>query len=285
MKNFDGTVKTKKNNFDKLIGIRFRKKYSVGFTLVEVLVVVAILGLLVSIVMVGLKGTSKKADVAKSKSLSQSIKNAVGSELIAEWAFDNNDLLDSSGQGRPFTMTPPAAWSIVDGGVSGKAYQLLGTTGSISSEYPFPTYPPYSKQLFSGSGFTYEAWVYPTSLSNDLTFGMLESDEVVRLRYGTYAPQTWDFIIWSTAPSYFCRVTKDIPISSVFVLNEWNHVTASYNQDGKMKVYINGELFMENNCEPGTINTTTARNGFILLSTTGAVTGKFDGLRIYNSSF
>ncbi len=78
-----------------------------SFTLIELLVVIAIIGLLSSIVLVSLKGVRERAKIAKTLEFSQSIQNALGSEAVGIWSFDEGSgstAKDSSGYGNNGTL-------------------------------------------------------------------------------------------------------------------------------------------------------------------------------------
>lgn len=78
-------------------------KQDKGFTVVELLVVIAVIGLLSSIVLVNLDlpKQREKAKVAKSLSFSQSAQNTLGSDAVGIWNFDEGAwggaIIDSSG--------------------------------------------------------------------------------------------------------------------------------------------------------------------------------------------
>src|SRR3989344_5981922 len=83
-----------------------------SFTLIELLVVIAIIGLItsVSLVAIDLPGQRQKAKIAKILEFSSSIQNALGSEAVGIWDFDNN-VLDSSGYGNNGTINGGATFT------------------------------------------------------------------------------------------------------------------------------------------------------------------------------
>lgn len=78
-----------------------------SFTLIELLVVISIIGLLSSIVLVNLKSPRERARIAAGLQFSQSVFNALGSEAVGVWSFDEGSgtvVKDSSGYGNNGTL-------------------------------------------------------------------------------------------------------------------------------------------------------------------------------------
>jgi len=59
-----------------------------AFTLIELLAVIAIIGILSGLIVVSMGGMTQKATIAKSQVFSNSLKNALMLNLISEWKFD-----------------------------------------------------------------------------------------------------------------------------------------------------------------------------------------------------
>ena len=73
-----------------------------SFTLIELLVVVSILGLLSSLVLIGLQGAKDQADIGKAQEFSHTVRVSLGADLVGEWRLDDgagNSAVDSSGYG------------------------------------------------------------------------------------------------------------------------------------------------------------------------------------------
>ena len=84
-----------------------------SFTLVELLVVIAVIGLLASIIIVNLTGTRSKANISRGLQFSQSIHHALGSEAVGVWSFDEGSgttANDASGYGNNGTLTNGPVW-------------------------------------------------------------------------------------------------------------------------------------------------------------------------------
>ena len=60
----------------------------VAFTLIELLVVIAVIGILSGLIVVSMSGTTQKATLAKAQIFSNSLRNSLMSNVVAEWKLD-----------------------------------------------------------------------------------------------------------------------------------------------------------------------------------------------------
>ena len=84
-----------------------------AFTLIELLVTIAIIGLLSSIAIVSMSGSRDKAAIAAGLQFEASVQHAVGSEVLADWEFDEGSggtAGDSSGNGKTATLMNSVSW-------------------------------------------------------------------------------------------------------------------------------------------------------------------------------
>ncbi|MFA5638829.1 MAG: prepilin-type N-terminal cleavage/methylation domain-containing protein [Anaerovoracaceae bacterium] len=90
-----------------------------SFTLVELLVVVAVLALLASIVFSNLTGAREQAKISNALSFQSQIQSLLGSDLIGRWSFNEGTgtvAYDSSGYGnngvlKNFNFSDSSGWS------------------------------------------------------------------------------------------------------------------------------------------------------------------------------
>jgi prepilin-type N-terminal cleavage/methylation domain-containing protein len=121
---------------------RFRLSYPhKAFTLVELLVVVAVLALLASIVFSNLSGAREQAKISNALSFQSNTHNLLGADLVGWWNFDEGSgsvAKDSSGYGNDGTIVGATR---VDG-VPGTGGKALGFNGSgnyvqiLTNEFP-----------------------------------------------------------------------------------------------------------------------------------------------------
>ena len=84
-----------------------------AFTLVELLVVIAVIGLLGSIIFAITGGAGKQGRVAKGMYFGQHLQNSLGSYLVGRWSFDEGSgvtAYDTSGWGNNGTLVNSPVW-------------------------------------------------------------------------------------------------------------------------------------------------------------------------------
>lgn len=216
-----------------------KRKYSkniTGFTVIELLVVVALISLLASIVLVSLRGQLEKAHFAKILQFSTSVNHLLGAYTVTEWKFNQssgNEVKDSSRNGNDLDFL-----NIIGG-------------GWVSSSLPFQD----------------NALNFKDGDSARTTDGTTESSVLFNLRGSDVTISAWiklnepgPFLFISTLPVYqniyFLGLNYDkklimgvgdeensiLTSNKELLLNKWYFVLGTYNdKTQKATLYINDE--------------------------------------------
>lgn len=220
-----------------------------GFTLVELLVVIALIGVLASIVSVSLQNPQKQASQAVAKRFYSQIDHALGFYAVGKWSLDeesgdiaqdnsgysNNGNLAGSGVCPGSTACP--TWQAEANCVFGKCLSFDGSNDYVSI-------PANSLFNFTNTdNFTVSAWFLKSSSGN--TAG------------GIVSRKSW----WSTTENWYlhfptsqrlCWGIGDTNTGSVnngakicMALDvapmEWYHAVGVYDA-GKVRFFVNGKM-------------------------------------------
>ena len=205
---------------------RMRQPAMLGFTLLELLVGIAVIGLLASIALAGSNILRDRARIAGARQFSSSIKNMM--LPVAEWNFEEpsgNIAYDSSGTKNDGTLinSPARVANNVLGGTALQFDRLVSKYVAV----------PNSPSLNPTTAFTIEAWVKPTTLSSWRT--IILKEKTTSLAYALYANTD------TGKPSAEMYGTSALAGTTQLPLNTWTHIAATY--DGTtLKLYINGSM-------------------------------------------
>ncbi|MFA5013513.1 MAG: LamG-like jellyroll fold domain-containing protein [Candidatus Paceibacterota bacterium] len=138
-----------------------------AFTLIELLIVIAIIGILSALIVVGMSSTTQKATIAKAQVFSNSLRNSLMGNLVSEWKFDGSGLNDGDSATTAYTQD---TWS---GGnncsINGSPKVKTGSNCVNSSCLQFNGSSDYlscgTGVLIGSNSFTFSFWG-KTSINN-----------------------------------------------------------------------------------------------------------------------
>jgi prepilin-type N-terminal cleavage/methylation domain-containing protein len=125
------------------------ERWKRGFTLLELLLVIAIISLLTSVIIPSLNDARERAQIAAGKGFSQTLKNTLGDELVGEWTFDGS--IDDTSGNVPDSVFYGAPENYQDG-VFGTALEFNGVDQYITVS-PSTLFGPTQE-------ITIEFWIY-----------------------------------------------------------------------------------------------------------------------------
>jgi prepilin-type N-terminal cleavage/methylation domain-containing protein len=206
-----------------------------AFTLLELLVVITVIGILSSIVIVSMSGSTDSATIAKGKAYAQQVHALLGANAVGIWNFDEGEgdtVYDVSGYSNDGALEGDTHF--VDSEIEGYALSFDGT-----GDYVVLTNDPASGL----SEITIGAWIKPIQLQYGSIYGgwnnsdYNERSSVLFYRGGDGANQ--DEMTFSIYNSYD-NVFTAVGISKLGT-DKWYYVVGIY--DGSfVKIYVNGEL-------------------------------------------
>jgi len=210
------------------------EKSGAGFTLIEILVVLAIIGLIISVIFINLKGAREKAKLARTFQFYQSVNHALGAYIVGAWSFntiDGSTVLDLSGYGNNGTIQGNP--QRVDGlSALGKALSFDGNDYvNIPDNY----------RLDNTNKLTIEFWVYPTFLDG-------QARGVISKRVNVNNQQSYSIFFFTNNRLYFDinGNTNRFSTNASFGKNTWYYVVLIYDgtlsSSQRVKVFIDSSL-------------------------------------------
>jgi len=246
------------------------KNYSSGFTLMELLIVIAIIGLLASVVMVQFPEAQERARLAQGWGFSDSLRGALQMSMIGAWSFDESagtTAGDSWHEQNNGTLINGPTWT--EGIVNG-ALNFDGSNDYVNIPNDATLNPNY---------ITIEAWVYPTTYQYyaNVVTKRYPAQYILRFYNRTGHIQGY---IHAGGGWRACTTPAEVQ------LNKWTHLAFSYNGT-KGTVYINSKVGCSFNYT-GTLATGTSgiRIGTYYTGATASerFRGKIDEVRIYEEA-
>ena len=265
-----------------------------SFTLIEVLVVIAIIAILSSALFLYTKSTKEDAKIASALQLRNSISNVLGAYNVGAWKFEgatiNESGYDSSGYENNCNPTSPNNISYVS-----SVHNSLGKALKINNGYLLNCGNSASKSnLFPSNAITLEAWAKAdsTPLAN---YRGIVTNKYHANNYGINLYMHQNNIgssIGYTNPNGYRLITTNWAPSA----NIWYHIVITYNsKNNKAILYVNGKIEKEETLPAGSYIRYNTNNYFAIgcrisnnTGNCGSASDRFrgtiDDVKVYNES-
>jgi len=207
-----------------------------AFTLVELLVVIAVTGLLSSIIFVIVSGSGEQGRIAKGLYFSQHLHNSLGSYAAGIWKFDEGSgtvANDTSGWQSNGTLVNSPTWrcASVDTNYTpsgqGCSLELNGSTQYVNAGN--------NANLNITGVLTIESWVYP----KEKKIQQIVDKRTMSGAWKGYWLEMYASIIYFGVGNGTSHVNLGYTYN--YDINTWYHIVGVYD-DGNWAIYVNGQL-------------------------------------------
>lgn len=245
-----------------------------GFTLLELLIVIGIIGVLAGVVLVSYPSATKKAKLANALRFSDNVRGSLQQDMVAWWKFD-----ETSG-----TVAKDSWWNQLHGTINGATWvegiknNALSFDGvddwvDVGNPTPFPV----------TGAVTLEFWAYPKNYA-------LRRQNPICKAYGgefcmTMEPGSSINLYYGTAGGNSSPYTYVSWPSGTLVNNEWIHIVWTKDPiNNKVVAYKNGKVVQTSVC--GTFCNTVVSGLNLLVGNgyAGRYVGLIDDVKIYSSA-
>ena len=204
------------------------RKRAEGFTLMELLIVIAIIGLLASVVVVQFPEAQERARIAQGWAFSDGLRGALQMSMVGAWSFD-----DGGG------ATAKDSWHTQNNGqlINGPTWTEGIVNGALSFDGSNDYVNVPDDSILNPDYITMEAWVYPIAYQYYANVVTKRYPAQYILRFHHYTGRIQGYV---HAGGNWRACTTPAGATEV-QLNKWTHLAFSYNGT-QGKVYINGKV-------------------------------------------
>ncbi|MFA7157407.1 MAG: LamG-like jellyroll fold domain-containing protein [Bacilli bacterium] len=246
-----------------------------SFTLIELLVVIVIIGILAGVIMISTSSSIDKANIAKSKVFSESVKNNLLLNLVSEWKLDDGSgtsIKDDWGENNG-TLSIDSMWKQEDYCISKKCVEINAAKYALID----------SNTLNFNDNFTIEFWINLKDVLNwrkiILKDGSSSKGWLVGLQNGSYL-----FFAYSENGAYgssFAGSSAGYRSSSfTFKINNYYHVVIS----NRNNFYINGEKITTTTGGLSSWATPGGNNIYVGYTDGASIYGIIDEIKLYDAA-
>lgn len=269
-----------------------------GFTLIELIIVIAIIGILAAIVIVALQGVRDQGRLTAAAAFADNNYHLLGTNEIAKWDFNEATgtvAHDSSGNGFDLTLSNSQGSFPCQNGSLGASFASDTPSGSGSSlclpgaNDAYLLSAPRNMTLSApgSSGFTVSVWLkYATTTNIIAEILYLCSDVPCATIYNALFHEQ---IMNRNALNIYVNPDKNLYIGygAILVPNKWQQITFVYNSVTETAtLYMDGHVF---NSRPYQAVLPTSPIGSIYIGgktnpAVNTIQGEIDDVAIYNEA-